>query len=135
VIDAQRRQDLWAIATEHSQAAKGAAEHGWHNVSVGCSYYAVYMAMWLALDDPPSGQWSHAGILQRFAPGQWRQPPEPLDRSMTRAIRQLYNARLRAHYTGVRLAATDSAIALTTAREVLCLVAGSLGLSTEGITP
>jgi hypothetical protein len=44
-MDAQRRQDLWAIAPEHSQAAKRAAEHGWHNVSVGCSYYAVYMTM------------------------------------------------------------------------------------------
>jgi uncharacterized protein (UPF0332 family) len=134
-MDVQRQQDLWAIAKEHFQAAKSAADHRWHNVGVGCSYYAVYMAMWLGLDDPPTGQWSHAGILQRFAPGQWRQPSAPLDRSVTRAIRRLYHARLRAHYTGVRLTATDSATGLTTAREVLQLVANTLGLSTEGIAP
>ena len=32
-----------------------AAQHGWHNVSTGRSYYAVYAAMWVAVDEPPSG--------------------------------------------------------------------------------
>ena len=51
----QRQQDLWAIALEHYQAAVLTAQQGWHNVSVACSYYAVFLAMWVALGDPPRG--------------------------------------------------------------------------------
>lgn len=102
-MDAQRRQDLWRIAVENYQAAKFTAQHGWHNVSVGRGYYAVYTAMWIAVDEPPSGQWSHGGVLQHFAPGRWRQLPAPIDRTQTRAIRRLYNARLQADYSGDRL--------------------------------
>src|SRR5215831_5390270 len=126
-MDAQRQQDLWAIAVENYQAARLTAQHGWHNVSVGRSYYAVYTAMWMAVDDPPSGQWSHPGVLQHFAPGQWRQPPAPLERMLARAIRRLYNARLRADYSGVRLATIDSTAGLTTARVILLQVARAFG--------
>jgi len=111
------------------------AQQGWHNVSVACSYYAVYTAMWMALDDPPQGQWSHAGILQHFAPGGWQQPPVALDRALTRAIRRLYNARVRAQYLGAHLTSPDSAEGLGTARHVLQLVAHTFGLSHRGITP
>jgi phenylpropionate dioxygenase-like ring-hydroxylating dioxygenase large terminal subunit len=69
-MDAQQQQVLWAIAREHYEAAELYAQRGWHNVSIVCSYYAVYTAMWVALDDPPHGKWSHPGILQNFAPGQ-----------------------------------------------------------------
>lgn len=134
-MDAQRHQDLWAIAIENFQAAEQTAQQGRHNVSVACSYYAVFTAMWVALDDPPRGQWSHGGILQHFAPGRWRQPQTPLDRTVTNAIRTLYNARLKAHYKAVRLTATDSAESLTMARQILQLVASVLGLPQGGITP
>jgi uncharacterized protein (UPF0332 family) len=134
-MDAQRQQDLWAIAIENYQAAKLTAQHGWHNVSIGRSYYAVYTAMWVAVDEPPSGQWSHPGILQYFAPGRWCQPPAPIDRAWTRAIRRLYNARLRADYSGDRLVPHDSVAGLTTAREILLFVAQMLGLTVGGITP
>jgi uncharacterized protein (UPF0332 family) len=135
MMDAQRQRDLWAIAIENYQAAKLTAQQGWHNVSVGRSYYAVYTAMWVAVDEPPSGQWSHAGILQHFAPGRWRQPPVPIDRALTRAIRRLYNARLQADYSGDQLTLHDSAAGLTTAREILLLMARTLGLTVGGITP
>jgi hypothetical protein len=92
-------------------------------------------AMWVALGDPPRGQWSHGGILQHFAPGRWRQPQTPLDRTVTNAIRTLYNARLKAHYKAVRLTATDSAESLTMARQILQLVATVLGLPQGGIAP
>jgi hypothetical protein len=134
-MDAQRQRDLWAIAVENYQAARLTAQQGWHNVSVGRSYYAVYTAMWVAVDEPPSGQWSHPGILQHFAPGRWRQPPAPIDRVRTRGIRRLYNARLRADYRGNRLTAHESAAGLTTAREMLLFVAHMLGLTAGGITP
>jgi uncharacterized protein (UPF0332 family) len=134
-MDPQRQQTLWAIAIENYQAAKLMAQQGWHNASVGRSYYAVYTVMWVAVDDPPRGQWSHRGILQHFAPGRWRQPPAPIDRVLTRAIRRLYNARLRADYSGDRLMPHESAAGLTTARESLRLVARTLGLAAGGITP
>lgn len=134
-MDAQRRQDLWAIAVENYQAAKLTAQQGWHNVSVGCCYYGVYTAMWVALDDPPLVQWSHTGIVQHFAPGHWRQPSVAIDRAITRATRRLYSARLRADYKGLRLTTVDSAAGLTTARQILLLVASTLGLPQGGITP
>jgi hypothetical protein len=55
MMDAQRQRDLWAIAVENYQAARLTAQQGWHNVSVERSYYAVYTAMWMAVDEPPSG--------------------------------------------------------------------------------
>ncbi|MGH8057069.1 MAG: hypothetical protein ACREOH_07495 [Candidatus Entotheonellia bacterium] len=134
-MDAQRRQDLWAIVVENYQAAKLTAQRGWHNVSVACCYYGVFTAMWVALGDPPRRQWSHGGILQHFSPGQWRQSQTPLDRTITNTIRSLYNARLKAQYKAVRLTATDSAESLTTARQILQLVATALGLPQGGITP
>ena len=69
-MEPQRQQTLWAIALENYQAAVLMAQNGWHNVSVVCSYYAVFTAMWVALGDPPGGRWEHGGIVERFALGQ-----------------------------------------------------------------
>jgi uncharacterized protein (UPF0332 family) len=134
-MDAQQQQALWAIAREHYEAAELCAQRGWHTVSIACSYYAVYTAMWVALDDPPHGKWSHPGILQKFAPGQWRHPPLPLERTLTGAIRRLYNARLHAQYMGERSTNQDSAEALRTAYLVLQLVGSIFGLPHGGTTP
>ncbi|MGH8064544.1 MAG: hypothetical protein ACRERE_04760 [Candidatus Entotheonellia bacterium] len=134
-MDAQQQHTLWAIAAEHYEAAQLTAQQGWHNVSVACSYYAVYTVMWLALDAPPGGQWSHAGILQHFAPGSWRQPPTPLARALIRAIRRLYNARVQAQYLRERLTSSDSAEGFHTAHQVLPLVASTFGLSHGEIRP
>jgi uncharacterized protein (UPF0332 family) len=134
-MDTQQQQALWTIAIEHYEAAELCAQRGWYNVSVACSYYAVFTAMWVALGDPPRGQWSHGGILQHFAPGRWRQPQTPVERTLTNAIRSLYNARLKAHYKAVRLTATDSAESLMTAHQILQLVATALGLPQGGIAP
>jgi hypothetical protein len=135
MMNAQRRQDLWAIGIENYRAAKLSSQQGWHNVSVVCSYYAVFTAMWVALGDPPHRQWSHGGIFQHFAPGRWRQPPKPLDRALTNTIRSLYSARVKAHYRGVSLTMADSINCLGMARQVLQLVAITFGLPQGGITP
>ncbi len=134
-MNAQQQQALWTIAREHYEAAELCARQGWHNVSIACSYYAVYTAMWVALGDPPQEQWSHAGIFQHFAPGRWRRPPTPLDRRLTRAIRRLYNARLHAQYRGEVLTGPESSVGLSTARQVMQLVAGTLGRSFGRGTP
>jgi hypothetical protein len=44
-MDVRCQQDLWVITIENYRAAQLTAHHGWHNVSVGRSYYAVYTAM------------------------------------------------------------------------------------------
>lgn len=132
-MDSQRQQTLWAIALENYQAAALTAQQGWHNVSVACSYYAVFTAMWVALGGPPGRRWEHGGIVERFAPGQWRTPPSPIERELTRAIRRLYADRLASNYRAVRLTSLESTASLTTARQVLRLVSGACGLSQGGI--
>ena len=133
-MDAQRQQTLWAIALENYQAAVLMAQQGWHNVSVACSYYAVFTAMWVALGDPLGRRWEHAGIVEHFAPGQWRISPSPIERELTRAIRRLYADRLAANYRAVRLTSLESTASLTTVRHVLRLVSGVYGLSQGGMT-
>ena len=132
-MDSQRQQTLWSIALENYQAAVLTAQHGWHNVSVACSYYAVFTAMWVALGAPPGRRWEHGGIVERFAPGQWRTPPTPIERELTRGIRRLYADRLAANYRAVSPTALESTASLTTARQVLRLVSGACGLSQGGI--
>jgi hypothetical protein len=134
-MDAQHQQDLWAIALEHYQAAVLTAQHGWHNVSVACSYYAVFTAMWVALGDPPKGYWEHGGIVDWFARGDWRTPPARMERELMQAIRWLYTDRVRAQYTATHLQPFESTTRLATARRVLQMVASVLGLSQERIIP
>jgi hypothetical protein len=132
-MDAQRQQTLWALALENSHAAVFTAQQGWHNVSVTRSYYAVFLAMWVALDDPPQGRWKHGGIIDRFVYGQWRTPPMPLAREQTRALRQLYLDRVDADYGGVYVSMRESTASLATARQIFALVAQTLGLLSEGM--
>ena len=134
-MDPQRQQTLWAIVIENYQAAELTAGQEWHNVSVACSYYAVYTAMWVALGDPTRRRWEHGGIIEQFVPGHWRTPPIPLERNLTQAIRRLYTARVRADYGAVQLQPFESAACLSTARHVLQMVATALGLPQGGITP
>jgi uncharacterized protein (UPF0332 family) len=134
-VDAQHQQDLWAIASEHYQAAVLTARQGWHNVSVACSYYAVFMAMWVALGDPPRGHWEHGGIVDWFARGDWRTPSARIERELIRATRRMYTDRSRATYGVVRLEPFESTACLATAHRILQMIANALGLSQEGIMP
>jgi uncharacterized protein (UPF0332 family) len=134
-MNAARQQDLWAIALENYQAAVLTAQQGWHNVSVACSYYAVFTAMWVALGDPPRGYWEHGGIVDWFARGDWQTPPTPIKRELIRAIRRMYTDRARATYGVARLQPSESTARLATARRVMQMIANALGLSQEGIMP
>jgi uncharacterized protein (UPF0332 family) len=133
-MDAQRQQTLWAIALENYQAGVLTTQHGWYNVSVTRSYYAVFMAMWVALGDPPKGRWEHGGIVEQFVHGQWCTPPMPVARDLTRAIRRLYADRVDADYGTVRLTSLESTVSLTTARQVVRLIADTLSFSLGGIS-
>ena len=133
-MEPQRQQTLWAIAIENYQAAVLTAQQGWHNVSVACSYYAVYTAMWVALGDPLRRRWEHGGIIEQFSPGRWRIPPMPVERELTRAIRRLYTDRVRADYGAVWLQPFESAACIVTAHRVLHMVATAIGLPLGGMT-
>jgi uncharacterized protein (UPF0332 family) len=132
-VETSDQHMLWTQALENYQAAVLTAQHGWHNVSVACSYYAVFTAMWVALGDPPRRHWEHRGIVNHFARGQWRTPPEPLERDLARAIRHLYTNRLAANYQAVALTAVVSTTSLATARRVVRLVTDAAGLPQEGM--
>jgi uncharacterized protein (UPF0332 family) len=134
-MELQRQQTLWAIALENYQAAVLTAQHGWHNVSVACSYYAVFTAMWVALGDPPRRYWEHRGIVKPFAVGQWHTPPVPMARELIKAVHQLYDERLDADYRAVRFTQVESTAGVTTAGRVLRLIADALNLSLGGIIP
>lgn len=132
-MESHDQHTLWAQALENYQAAVLTAQHGWHNVSVACSYYAAFTAMWVALGDPPRRYWEHRGIVNHFAFGQWRTPPEPIERDLVRTIRHLYTNRLVANYRAVALTAVVSTTSLATARRVVRLVADAEGLPQEGM--
>ncbi len=132
-MDSPRQQTLWALALENYQAAVFTAQQGWHNASVTRSYYAVFHAMWVALDDPPQGRWKHGGIIDRCVYGQWRTPPLPLAREQARALRQLYLDRVDADDGGIHLSADESTASLATAQQIFVLVAQTLGLPLEGM--
>jgi hypothetical protein len=89
--------------------------------------------MWVAIGDPPRRRWEHRGIVDHFAFGQWRTPPEILERDLARAIRNLYTNRLTANYRAVTLTAVVSTASLATARRVVRLVADTAGLPQEGM--
>lgn len=133
-MESQRQQTLWAIALENYRAVGLTAQRGWHNVSVACSYYTVFTAMWIALGEPLRDRWEHRGIIKPFARGQWWTPPRPVERNIIRAIRRLYDDRLDADYRAMRLTQVESAAGLRTARQVLHLVAEACGLSVGGHT-
>jgi len=93
----------------------------------------VFLAMWVALDDPSKGRWEHGGIIERFVHGQWRTPSLPMAREQTRALRRLYADRVDADYGVVQLSAQESTANLDAARQILVLVAQTLGLPFGGI--
>jgi uncharacterized protein (UPF0332 family) len=127
-VDAQRRQELWTIAHENLQAARHAVQQQWYNVSASRSYYAASTAMWIAVDDPPRTRWQHAGIVKVFAQGQWQREQMPLTRDLRKALETLSKHRLKADYHGRPVTVNEAHEAMTTAEQVLTLVATALGL-------
>jgi uncharacterized protein (UPF0332 family) len=116
------------IARENLQAARHAVQQQWYNVSASRSYYAVYTAMWIAVDDPPRTHWQHVGIVKVFAQGHWQSNQMPLPRDMQKALETLYKYRLKADYHGRSVRADEAQEAMTTAERILTLVATELDL-------
>ena len=134
-MDAQRQQELWAIALENLQAARHAVQKKWYNVSASRSYYAVYTAMWLAVGDPSHPRWRHAGIAKHFTQGQWQRNQAPLPRDLRKAVETLYKHRLKADYHGRPVTQDEAQEGVATAEQVLTMVARELVLPQHGLLP
>jgi uncharacterized protein (UPF0332 family) len=100
-MDATEERRRWETSQEELYRAADAAFRQQHyRACVGLAYYACFQAMWVALGDPPLGEWRHGGITRRFCYGQWTEPPiDPRALAgLYRRLLALYELRLDAHY-------------------------------------
>lgn len=130
-MERARQQTRWQIALQHYHAAILADTARAYNASVANSYYAMYNAMWLAIGDPPGLYWRHDVIVPRFARGEWRTPPLPLERPARTIIHALHDVRGRSQYQAELMTWQESADAMMQAHFVLTLVAETCGFVLE----
>lgn len=134
-MDPQKRRNLWDIALENFFSARLTLQQGYHNVSVACSYYAAYTAMYVALGEPTQNRWKHGGIVNAFAPGGWRNPPQPISRQLRLDLKRLYQRRVEADYDGIIISMTTAQEGIKISHEAMTLVAGELNFSQRGLVP
>jgi uncharacterized protein (UPF0332 family) len=114
----------WETSQELYQVADVALRHQRYRACVGLAYYACFQAMWVALGDPPSGEWRHVGITRRFCHGQWADPPLiPTSlATLHKRLLMLYELRLDGHYRAQPIHPQQARQALDTVAEVRRLV-------------
>jgi len=111
-------------AQENQAAAQQTFLQGFYRTSVSRSYYACFQAMWVALGDPPLGEWKHGGLMQTFCRGQWAAPvilPTSLA-TLYKKLLALYDLRLDADYRALPVDPTKAQEGLNTVAEVFQLV-------------
>lgn len=86
--------------------------------------YACFQAMWVALGDPPSGEWRHVGITRRFCHGRWATPPLIPSRlgTLYKRLLALYELRLDAHYRARPISLQQAQQGLEAIVEVMQLI-------------
>ena len=117
----------WHAAQESHRAAQHALLHGFLATSASRSYYACFQAMWVALGNPPRGEWKHGGLIQHFCLGRWTNPvtlPSSLA-GLCKKLLHLYHLRLDADYRALPIAGTKAREGLNTVAEVFQLVTQS----------
>src|SRR4051812_34738047 len=95
-MDRDEELRRWRAAQESQRAAPQALLQGFLATSVSRSYYACFQAMWVALGDPPRGEWRHGGLIQHFCLGRWANPvtlPSSLE-GLYKKLLHLYHLRL-----------------------------------------
>ena len=80
--------------------------------------------MWVALGDPPTGEWRHGGITRRFCHGRWTSPPIVTTHLATlhKRLLALYELRLDTHYRAQPVPPQQARQVLQTVRDVIRLV-------------
>jgi uncharacterized protein (UPF0332 family) len=123
-MDSGEETRRWETSQELYQAADTALRQQRYRACAGLAYYACFQAMWVALGDPPLGEWRHVGITRRFCHGQWTDPPLiPTSlAALHRRLLALYELRLDAHYRAQPIHSQQARQALDTVAEVRRLV-------------
>jgi uncharacterized protein (UPF0332 family) len=123
-MDLNEEMRRWETSQELYQAADVALRQQRYRACVGLAYYACFQAMWVALGDPPLGEWRHVGITRRFCHGQGADPlliPTSLA-TLHKRLLGLYELRLDAHYRAQPIQPQQAQQALGTVAEVRRLV-------------
>jgi hypothetical protein len=123
-MEQAEEQRRWETAQEFYRAAATALPQHHYRACAGLAYYACFQAMWVALGDPPTGQWQHVGITRRFCHGQWAEPPIAPTRlaALYKGMLALYELRLDAHYRAHPVQSQQAQQGLQTATDVIQLV-------------
>jgi len=114
----------WETVQELYRGAELALQHQLYRACVGLAYYASFQAMWVALGNPPQGEWRHVGITRSFCHGQWANPaiiPTSLA-SLHKRLLALYELRLDAHYRAQAISQAEAQQGLRTVVDVMQLV-------------
>jgi len=132
-MDQAEEQRRWEASQELYQAADATFKQHLHRACIGLAYYACFQAMWVALGDPPGGEWRHVGITRRFCHGQWADPPIiPTSlAALHKSLLALYELRLDAHYRARPVSPQQAQQGLDTVKEVLQLVQQHKGKRSE----
>ncbi|NOT55000.1 MAG: hypothetical protein HOP18_10375 [Deltaproteobacteria bacterium] len=123
-MDNTEEQRRWGTAQELYHAADTVFHQQCYKACAGLAYYACFQAMWVALGDPPTGEWRHVGITRRFCHGQWATPPllpSSLG-TLHKRLLALYELRLDAHYRAREISLQQAQQGLEAVVEVLHLV-------------
>jgi uncharacterized protein (UPF0332 family) len=123
-MDQAEESRRWDATRELYQAADAALKQGRYRATAALAYYACYQAMWVALGDPPLGEWRHLGITRHFCSGQWVDPPlDPRSlAALYKRLLALYELRLDAHYRAVPVNHQQAQQGVDTAAEVIRLI-------------
>ncbi len=123
-MDRAEESHRWQTAQENQAVAQQALLQGFYRASVSRSYYACFQAMWVALGDPPLGEWRHGGLMQNFCHGQWADPvilPSSLAILYKRLL-ALYDLRLDADYRALPVDPAKAQEGLNTVAEVFQVI-------------
>src|SRR2546428_7771338 len=123
-MDQAEERRRWDMAHELYHAAEAALQQRRYGACAGLAYYACFQAMWVALGDPPAGEWRHIGITRRFCSGQWAAPPmAPTGlAALYRRLLALYELRLDAHYRAQPVRPQQAQQGLDTVLELIQVV-------------
>ncbi len=123
-MDQAEEDRRWETSQELYRAADATLKQQLYRACSGLAYYACFQAIWVALGDPPLGEWRHVGITRRFCSGQWVDPaidPRNLA-ALYKSLLALYELRLDAHYRALPINSQQAKRGVDTAAKVIQLV-------------
>jgi uncharacterized protein (UPF0332 family) len=123
-MDLAEKNCRWETVQELYRGAELALQHQLYRACTGLAYYASFQAMWVALGNPPQGEWRHVGVTRSFCHEQWADPPIiPTSlASLHKRLLALYELRLDAHYRAQVISQAEAQQGLKTVVDMMQLV-------------